>query len=797
MKAQCRLISGAFPILALLVTVILSSSPGLAQSFADLTSSLAPDLADGVSAAWGDYNNDGYVDLLAGSNLLQNVAGTGGIRQFSSVMTGVDGTWADYDNDGKLDFYHRRLDSVTGGKLYRNTGSGFSSVSFPELPSEVSRGASWADYDNNRYVDLYVGGFEIWGAVPAYYDSVVHNVAGTFIHTNPGDRYNYSPAYGVTSCDWDRDGDQDVYVSNYRLVANRLYQNNGAGFFTDMASTYNTQAGSGHSIGAAWGDFDNDGNFDIFAGNFAHDAGWDPDGPGGVPPLTQRQPESRFLENTIVIPGTPTAFTDRGTGGVAYQESYASPTVGDYDNDGDLDLFFTTVYTGDNPVLYRNDGNWNFTDVTAAEGLAGIGATYQAAWGDYDNDGDLDLVSNGQLFVNNQSDTGSNHWLKVKLTGDGTTVNKAAIGSEVRINAGGQILTRQVEGGTGQGNQNDLTLHFGLGSHSGPVDLEITVAGQTSLIENVSVDGTFEHTVSLGSILSGGEPDPSFNNNAMQVWLRADSGITKDGAGKVSVWQDRSNHGNDATQGAAEIQPTHVTGSFGGRQAVSFPVDSAAQRLDFGTGFDSTFDGSFTMFVLLAPEDGDPNDDSVWFGLVSEDGQDRIVHGIDGNSSPFTANHLYKTDGSSANTIISPSPMPDGEQSEFTLISYVVNAGGMHYAYVNGDPVPAAWVDGSGVINADFVSGISTAFLGSANDGAGFPWPTSADAFEGVIAEFLIYKGALGIADREAVEDYLLTYVPEPGTLAVLAVCGLGFLVHRRRRQGRFGETTRLLSVGR
>ena len=201
----------------------------------------------------------------------------------------------------------------------------------------------------------------------------------------------------------------------------------------------------------------NDGNFDLFAGNFSH--------PG--------QPQSRFLENLGSGGATPYSFNDRGTGGLAWQESYASPALGDYDNDGDLDLFFTTVYSGDNPVLYRNDGNWNFTDVTATEGLSGLGQTYQAAWADFDSDGDLDLVTDGKMFVNNESQTNTNHWLKVKMAGNGTTINRAAIGSEVRINVGGQILTRQVEGGTGAGNQNDLTLHFGLGSHAGPVPLEV------------------------------------------------------------------------------------------------------------------------------------------------------------------------------------------------------------------------------------------------------------------------------------------------------------------------------------
>ena len=102
------------------------------------------------------------------------------------------------------------------------------------------------------------------------------------------------------------------------------------------------------------------------------------------------------------------------------------------------------------------------------------------------------------MYVNDESQTGSNHWLRVRLTGDGTTVNSGAIGTEVRItidhdnNAGTPdiTLTRQVEGGTGEGNQNDLTLHFGLGAYSGLVDLDISAAGQSWLVEDVAVDQT-------------------------------------------------------------------------------------------------------------------------------------------------------------------------------------------------------------------------------------------------------------------------------------------------------------------
>jgi hypothetical protein len=274
-------------------------------------------------------------------------------------------------------------------------------------------------------------------------------------------------ARGVTACDFDQDADLDIYVSNYRLQPNLLWRNDGSGAFADVAAEYNALATSpgfegGHSIGAAWGDFDGDGRFDLFAGNFAHvdDRG--------------DQPKSRFLRNL----GPPGGyhFEDRGTCGIFYQESYASPAAGDYDNDGDLDLFFTTVYgiasfgRPNHAVLYRNDGRFAFADATADAGLADLPPTYQAAWADFDRDGDLDLATAGKLFVNEGQ---GGHWLEVRLCGDGKRVNAAAVGTQVRVRCGPTLVTRQVEAGTGEGNQNDLTLHFGLGTHSGPLTVEV------------------------------------------------------------------------------------------------------------------------------------------------------------------------------------------------------------------------------------------------------------------------------------------------------------------------------------
>ena len=172
----------------------------------------------------------------------------------------------------------------------------------------------------------------------------------------------------------------DVYVSNYRLQPNLLWRNDGNGAFSEEAGKLGAVGTSpgfkgGHSIGAAWGDFDNDGLVDLFAGNFAHvDARGD-------------QPKSRFLRNLGEEKGY--AFEDLGPRGVHYQESYASPAAADYDNDGNLDLFFTTVYAGapfgrkNNPVLFRNDGRIKVTDLSGSVLLQAVGAELIAS-GAYD-----------------------------------------------------------------------------------------------------------------------------------------------------------------------------------------------------------------------------------------------------------------------------------------------------------------------------------------------------------------------------------------------------------------------------
>lgn len=457
------------------VTACLTVNSACAQTeFQNRTAEFGAQLG-GEAACWCDIDQDGWVDLCTSGKVWKNNAG----KSFTPIGEASNVVAADVDNDGDLDLF-----SWSHLRLLQNDGGGkFSDFTLPAVPKTVSRGACWGDWNNDGYVDLFVGGYEDWDAGITWPSFVLLNQNGKGFQVGQIDsRYR---ARGVSACDFDMDGDMDIYASNYRLQPNTLWVNDGKGQFSDLAVKFNAVATSpgfegGHSIGAAWGDFDNDGLFDLFAGNFAHQ-----DNRGD-------QPKSRFLRNRGAVQNY--FFEDKGESGVFYQESYASPAVADFDNDGDVDLFFTTVYgiasfgRANHPVLYRNDGGFSFKDISEVAKLSGLGPTYQAAWADVDNDGDLDLVSDGKLFLNQ---TSGKHWLKVRLQGDGVTVNRAAIGTQVRIRVGDRVLTRHVEAGTGEGNQNELTLHFGLGDHSEPMTLEILwPSGRKQQVAGVSPDTT-------------------------------------------------------------------------------------------------------------------------------------------------------------------------------------------------------------------------------------------------------------------------------------------------------------------
>tara|TARA_B100000809_G_scaffold152360_1_gene149729 strand:- start:2380 stop:3795 length:1416 start_codon:yes stop_codon:yes gene_type:complete len=408
---------------------------------------------DKGQAAWIDYNDDGWTDLQTAEAIWGNDSGKTFVKDGPG---GRHNAWADFNNDGFIDFFS----AGTGIISFQNADGTYTVTRLSDRMNKVSDGAACVDFDGNGLVDIYWGGYEFNGNNQP--DSLYLNLDnGSRIVKVWHTKGPSQAARGITTCDFDNDGDTDIYITQYRLQPNALLINGGvgqkgserAGQFSDGAVAQGVTGGNGNGIGSAWGDLDNDGLFDLFASNFAKHG----------------QPQSRFLKNYGPEHGH--RFKNMGQCGLHYQASYGSPALGDYDNDGDLDLFLTTIYENDAAVLYRNDGDWNFTNVTGEAGLRGIRSTTQAAWGDFDNDGDLDLISGGQLWRNKGA---AGNWLKVKLRGSDIRINRAAIGAQVRIKLGDKTLSRQVESSTGRGNMNDMTLHFGLGGYSENVELEIS-----------------------------------------------------------------------------------------------------------------------------------------------------------------------------------------------------------------------------------------------------------------------------------------------------------------------------------
>jgi len=455
------------------------------ELFTDVTSSagLSGSIGHYFGGSWGDFNSDGRPDFFSRS-LFRNVDGSSfAVLPISALNVGDDwgGPWGDYDNDGDPDLL--ALGFSNGGqwfvKLLRNeSGTSFvdDSAKLPSLPMTQVDTATWVDVDNDGDLDLYLGGGE--PAAGYQPDAVLQNnnngASFSVIFTTPAP---HRPARGSTACDFDEDGDMDIFVSNYRLEPNLLWINNGSGSFTEQAATYGVAGDGalgawGHTIGSNWVDLNNDGRIDLFVGNFSHPADY--------------QDRPQFLTN-LGPAGSFHFQDDSAIAGLAWRESYANPGFADFDNDTWLDFFYTCIYPADENVLCRNNGDGTFSEIPSE---AFVDNNYQTAWADYDGDGDPDLLTSSRL-LRNECNVG--HWLKVKLAGNGTTVNKSAIGAQVRISINGKTLTRQVEGSTGghAGNQNDLTLHFGLATHSDPVDLGVRWPdGTTETVNDVAVDQT-------------------------------------------------------------------------------------------------------------------------------------------------------------------------------------------------------------------------------------------------------------------------------------------------------------------
>ncbi|MDA3837659.1 MAG: CRTAC1 family protein [Candidatus Delongbacteria bacterium] len=437
-------------------------------AFTDVTKEYGLNDISAGRIAWGDYDNDGYQDmLLNGSRLFKNVDGNNfreeTINVFPKNMKGNGGLWADFNNDGKLDIVTKDPECVrlNINGLYQKV-RGKASIKDNEISTE---GIGLGDVNNDGYLDIYYANYE---------KDYVFEHDEFFIGTGDGKFMNASktsgilPKDGITRAgrgvnfgDFDNDKDLDIFVSNYRLTENFLLVNDGDGHFTNKATELGPSGNDndgwwGHTIGSEWADYDNDGDLDLFSANLAH------------PRYIDLSDMSMLYENQ----GAPEwNFVDqRKKAGIFYEETHSEPAWGDLDNDGFLDLYINNVYEGRRSFLYMNNGDKTFRDATYFSGTRHFNG-WGVAFADIDNDGDLDILSAGgkiQLFRNDTEMLGN--WLEVKLI---TKNHSEGIGTRLRLYNDEISLIREVQGGKGTTNQHSLIQHFGLGNIKGPFTLSV------------------------------------------------------------------------------------------------------------------------------------------------------------------------------------------------------------------------------------------------------------------------------------------------------------------------------------
>ena len=517
----------------------------------------------GSGAAAADFDGDGDVDLAAvdgqRSRLYLN-RGDGTFEERSrewgfDVVTGAGIVAADYDNDGDPDLYV--LDHFGGTKLLRNdarTSMG-GSRAFIDVTAEAGVGvadptfsAAFADVDRDGDLDLYVpvaGDYYTQVPMPPFHarDGRPNRL---FINDGHGRFTEEAVQRGVADvgwglacgfCDYDGDGDDDLYLAN-DFGVNALYRNDGSGRFEDVAGPAGA-ADRGYGMGVSWGDVDGDGDFDLYVSNIWSEYApvfLDPDYP--LPPLGRlfrgwvgRELHRMGQGNSLLLNQGDGTFVDVGKSWRVNECGWAwAGMFLDFDNDGDLDIYCPDgSYTGESAEdlelsfwsmsslmwtrskmqqwlfdaqgrslqghernrLFEQRAPGRFVEVGYLHGVNAIETGRGLALADFDDDGFVDLYlrnlnDEARLFRNLGAAAGgegagrSGHWLRLTL--QGTSSNRDAVGAVVRAVAGGRAQVRQVTAGEGFYSSHDMRLLFGLG---GATEADVEIRWPSGLVEQL------------------------------------------------------------------------------------------------------------------------------------------------------------------------------------------------------------------------------------------------------------------------------------------------------------------------
>jgi hypothetical protein len=469
----------------------------------------------GSGCAFVDVDGDGWQDIV----LVQSTSWPGRPKTTSTLalyrnnrdgtftditkasglaveMYGLGVTAADFDNDGDEDLF---VTGLGASHLFKNDGHAHFTditVSAGVADAGFATGALWFDYDHDGRLDLFVAHYVQWsvgtdlfctldGHAKSYCTPESYKGQSPTLYHNRGDGTFedvtrkaglYDPAnkmLGVALIDYDNDGWLDVFAAN-DTQPNRLYRNKGDGTFVDvgvMAGVAFNEAGVARAgMGADAGDYDGSGRQSLIIGNFSNEmmALYSNDGKG------------------LFIDEAPASAIGRAS---LLRLTFACFFV-DVDLDGRLDIFGANGHVADDiarvqptvtyaqpPHLFRNLGGKKFEDLSARVGAAFSKPMVArgAAYGDYDNDGDPDLLitaNNGPARLL-RNDGSLNHRLRVTLVG--TSSNRDAIGARVRVLPDqGSPMVRMVKTGSSYLSQSELPLTFGLGSSTRVTAIEVT-----------------------------------------------------------------------------------------------------------------------------------------------------------------------------------------------------------------------------------------------------------------------------------------------------------------------------------
>jgi hypothetical protein len=499
----------------------------------------------GSGAAWGDYDNDGYPDLYLvnqpgpwgqspgpnsptsrlyhnnGDGTFTDVTDRAGVANHGGF--GMGAAWGDYDNDGLLDLY---VTNYGRSVLYHNNGNGtFTDVTDRAGVANHRWGMTpvWFDYDNDGYLDLYVPNYVDYnlkgvpaGATSQEYGIDVpftlnpasfapvpnrlyhNNRDGTFTDVAP--HLHVADASGrslsVAFADFTLNGWQDIYVGN-DISSNRLYRNLGHGRFQDVSASSWSEEYRG-TMGIAIGDFDRDGDLDMFLSH------WIGQGDALYQNLWNEQKSAGKLhfENVADM---------YGCGAISYSTAGWGTFFFDFDNDGWLDLLVlngstfedksdTTKLVPERPFLLWSKGEDGFFDL-AASGVAGSALQIPrnargAAYADYDRDGDLDMIvttNHGRAVLLRNDGGNRNHWLSVHLVGKRS--NRQGIGARLILEAGGKRYLRQYGVQGSYLSSSVPEAWFGLGQIKQIDSLVIAwPGGSNQVFRNLPIDRTLAIT---------------------------------------------------------------------------------------------------------------------------------------------------------------------------------------------------------------------------------------------------------------------------------------------------------------